>query len=766
MPTKEELANAYRAKHNAYYDVDDNNLVDAILQKYPEYKNQLDDYIDPAMDETFSSELSPEGIAVNTPSLQTNDGGMQSAFENRTKINEEKRPAYNELAKLGYNLDLNLLDDDKSKRQKQVDYFKDLEKFKSISMSPKQENYNTQDAEKTGNITDADGNEQQVTYDPKNKEGLFMGLSYNETQNDPQRFYSFIEEAKSGKIQKYALERLEANGPTEEMITYANKKYGSTDRQEIIDNISNDQSSPWAQYFFPIETYEATHKYGVDTSPTLPNGEPNPNFNKNQYYENAPARKVPDAQWAKMSPEEKLNAVKMGEGNMEQIEEAQNPYRDFIKANESGVGSWLTNPSTPEDFSKLKEFFKGKTDSRGNSLSFEDYDPGKLNYGVAGFKGLIGGATGMIEEGIDMVGDVATGNLDGIGERYATNILKSAVPAVGMVGKGVEVYNESIAEDYYNNLLKNPEVKALINDYKGKNTSKASDEIKKKYNLDSDDKSKKFQQDQYQTYKAGLDSDYLPSSKIPDEVYAKYKKASASEKRQMEKYYGLMGISYGTEGDIKSKRPSILEEDEEVFTKIFDKDGNFVDEEIVKDKVIPDGAFTGQGTIYQDFKEPIEIKSESDKEAAESLVELNPKTFGNKLYEDLDDKTRMEIYGAVLPEVRGGSKYKSGNAITSENFKDTPFAPDTTELKKARALAPQMVERLELKQKYPGITDDLLDKILADDNPQRKAEVIATIDEAFKMMEKGKGTDEIIETFKNTTRTKQASGGLTSMLGE
>ena len=77
-----------------------------------------------------------------------------------------------------------------------------------------------------------------------------------------------------------------------------------------------------------------------------------------------------------------------------------------------------------------------------------------------------------------------------------------------------------------------------------------------------------------------------------------------------------------------------------------------------------------------------------------------------------------------------------------------------------------MVERLELKSKYPGITDDLLDKILADDNPQRKAEVIATIDEAFKMMEKGKGTDEIIETFKNTTRTKQASGGLTSMLGE
>jgi len=163
--------------------------------------------------------------------------------------------------------------------------------------------------------------------------------------------------------------------------------------------------------------------------------------------------------------------------------------------------------------------------------------------------------------------------------------------------------------------------------------------------------------------------------------------------------------------------------------------------------------------------------------AAESLVELNPKAFGNKLYEDLDDKTRMEIYGAVLPEVRGGSKIKPYDPKGEAQFnKDVEEAggmekflddnPIDDEMATVKKFAPKMVERLELKQKYPGITDDLLDKILADDNPQRKAEVIATIDEAFKMMEKGKGTDEIIETFKNTTRTKQASGGLTSMLGE
>jgi len=69
-------------------------------------------------------------------------------------------------------------------------------------------------------------------------------------------------------------------------------------------------------------------------------------------------------------------------------------------------------------------------------------------------------------------------------------------------------------------------------------------------------------------------------------------------------------------------------------------------------------------------------------------------------------------------------------------------------------------EAARIKIKYPGISDELIKKILIDDNPQRKAEVLATLDEAFKMMNKGKGNDEIIEIFKNTKRTKQADGGI------
>ena len=81
------------------------------------------------------------------------------------------------------------------------------------------------------------------------------------------------------------------------------------------------------------------------------------------------------------------------------------------------------------------------------------------------------------------------------------------------------------------------------------------------------------------------------------------------------------------------------------------------------------------------------------------------------------------------------------------------------ELKAVREAAPQMMERLELKARYPGITDDLLDSILIDNNPQRKEEVLATLDEAFTMMGKGKGPDEVLRIIKDMNRTKQADGG-------
>ena len=46
-----------------------------------------------------------------------------------------------------------------------------------------------------------------------------------------------------------------------------------------------------------------------------------------------------------------------------------------------------------------------------------------------------------------------------------------------------------------------------------------------------------------------------------------------------------------------------------------------------------------------------------------------------------------------------------------------------------------------------------------DDNLQRRAEVVAGIEQGLVMQEKGMSPEEIVDILKNTTRTKQADGG-------
>ena len=71
----------------------------------------------------------------------------------------------------------------------------------------------------------------------------------------------------------------------------------------------------------------------------------------------------------------------------------------------------------------------------------------------------------------------------------------------------------------------------------------------------------------------------------------------------------------------------------------------------------------------------------------------------------------------------------------------------------------------ELRIEFPGITDEMVENILKDDNPQRIAEVKQTMREAMEMEKKGMSVDAIIDTFKNQKRTKQANGGLSYLMG-
>ena len=71
----------------------------------------------------------------------------------------------------------------------------------------------------------------------------------------------------------------------------------------------------------------------------------------------------------------------------------------------------------------------------------------------------------------------------------------------------------------------------------------------------------------------------------------------------------------------------------------------------------------------------------------------------------------------------------------------------------------------QLRQEFPGITDDMIEKILMDDNPQRIAEVKQTMREALKMQEKGMSTEEIINSFESIKRKDNAQGGLNYLMG-
>ena len=54
----------------------------------------------------------------------------------------------------------------------------------------------------------------------------------------------------------------------------------------------------------------------------------------------------------------------------------------------------------------------------------------------------------------------------------------------------------------------------------------------------------------------------------------------------------------------------------------------------------------------------------------------------------------------------------------------------------------------------------MIENILTDTNPQRIAEVKQTMREALKMLEKGMSHDDVLKILKDTSRTKQAEGGL------
>jgi hypothetical protein len=72
----------------------------------------------------------------------------------------------------------------------------------------------------------------------------------------------------------------------------------------------------------------------------------------------------------------------------------------------------------------------------------------------------------------------------------------------------------------------------------------------------------------------------------------------------------------------------------------------------------------------------------------------------------------------------------------------------------------------KIRDEFYGVIDDtLMKQVEVDDNPQRLAEVYASIKEGLTMQKKGMTPEEIIRVMKQTPRTKNSQGGLNYLMG-
>ena len=121
-----------------------------------------------------------------------------------------------------------------------------------------------------------------------------------------------------------------------------------------------------------------------------------------------------------------------------------------------------------------------------------------------------------------------------------------------------------------------------------------------------------------------------------------------------------------------------------------------------------------------------------------------------------------EYFGVdVLQAFEGASKKAKRLGKKGPHWKEQEVQAQMDEA--AQGGVDMLDERGMLKQKYPGIADELVEKILIDNNPQRKADVTTTIDQYMKLKELGKSEAEaydiITKSFDKKIPTKHGEGG-------
>jgi hypothetical protein len=140
----------------------------------------------------------------------------------------------------------------------------------------------------------------------------------------------------------------------------------------------------------------------------------------------------------------------------------------------------------------------------------------------------------------------------------------------------------------------------------------------------------------------------------------------------------------------------------------------------------------------------------------DAMKEMNEVVAKRGKYKNLDDDEVNQIFDETNDHIFERDVPADEFAV---NFDD--------EVEKLSELAPKAAERFKLKQIYPGIDEDFLTKIIDDPDPQRKAEVLAALDQSMLLMKEGKTGDEVVDILKQETKGRKpnARGGLNYLMG-
>ena len=148
------------------------------------------------------------------------------------------------------------------------------------------------------------------------------------------------------------------------------------------------------------------------------------------------------------------------------------------------------------------------------------------------------------------------------------------------------------------------------------------------------------------------------------------------------------------------------------------------------------------------------------KDAEDSLeaIKITRALGGN---ENMFDKLRTSNLGLGKGEGR--------RPVEFSNYVDLPddVDPRDTILPMGEELAPKMKERFELRTKYPGLDEDIITGIV-DADPDAKAQIISTLEQALELHRQGKSPEEAADILRSTMfkgRKDNAEGGLNYLMG-